>query len=187
MLIRPGLGLARGVEFALGRDRSTHADWNVAYTIAKVTDDIGGVAVPRSYDQRHAINVDWAVHPVSNKWRLTLSGLWHSGWPYTPDLVRVDTITNTSQTFSVFTERELGLLNSQRTPAYNRVDARWTRYFETRRGRVMFFADIFNLFDRHNVRGSYTNVGISGRAVSVSEGERVSIGRLPTVGFSWEF
>jgi hypothetical protein len=187
VLIHPGLGLARGVELSVGRDRSKRVDWNLAYTLAKVVDDVGGVTVPRSVDQRHAINADWALHPVSNRWRLTLAGMWHSGWPYTPDLVRVDTLTDTPQQFSVFTIRELGLINSERAPAYGRVDVRWTRWFDTRRGRVMLFADVFNLFGKHNVRGSYTNISINGRTVSLSEGRRESIGRLPTIGFSWEF
>ena len=187
VLIRPGLGLARGLEASINHDRSKRVDWSVAYTLSKVADRIDGVMVPRNIDQRHAFNVDWAVHPLSNKWRLTVAGMWHSGWPYTPELLRVDTLDNSPTRFSVFTKREIGLLNSERAPGYGRVDARWTRYFDTRRGRVVLFAEVFNLLDQHNVRGRYTNVFITGRTVALAEESRVSLGRLPSIGFSWDF
>lgn len=186
-VIFPNVGRARGLETSLGRDRSSNMDWNVVYALARVTDDVNGVTIPRSVDQRHAVNLDWAVHPRSNRWRLTVAGMWHSGWPYTPEIPKIDTVENTAQRFVIFAQQQLGLINSARAPSYSRVDARWTRYFDTRRGRVTLFAEVFNLLDHHNVRGQFGNVFVNGRSVTVNEQARTSIGRLPSIGFNWEF
>jgi len=61
-------------------------------------------------------------------------------------------------------ERDARLqLNSGRLRSYKRVDARWTRYFDTRRGRVSVFGEVHNLFDSVNARGMWTQLQVRGR------------------------
>ena len=77
-------------------------------------------------------------------------------------------------------------LNSGRLRSYKRVDARWTRYFDTRRGRVSVFGEVYNLFDNVNARGMWTQLQVRGRGVLVVTGERTQWPRLPLAGLSWE-
>jgi hypothetical protein len=185
----PTGGRSRGVELFLGRDGGDRVDWGVSYARAASTDDIRGRAVPRSLDQRHSLAIDWSVHPVSNRWRLSVAGIWHSGWPYTPSIVRVDTSMSTPQQFGVFTTWTYPELNSARAPNYRRVDARWTRFLDTKRGRVSFFIEVFNLLNTQNIRGYYTNVIVDSRRRTLALVSQTSteIPRLPSAGISWEF
>ena len=75
------------------------------------------------------------------------------------------------------------------TPSYRRVDARWTRFFDTRDGRVSLFAEVYNLFGIHNRRGYSKNVSIDPqrRQVTFVRANEDWIPRLPTVGITWEF
>lgn len=70
--------------------------------------------VPRAFDRRHAVHADWSLHPENDSWRLSAGGLWHSGWPYTPTVLSVDTVTNTPTQFAIATSRKLGDLESAR-------------------------------------------------------------------------
>ena len=68
-------------------------------------------------------------------------------------------------------ERDARLqLNSGRLRSYKRVDARWTRYFDTRRGRVSVCGEVYNLFDNVNARGIWTQLQVRGRGMLVVTG-----------------
>lgn len=71
----------------------------------------------------------------------------------TPTVLVVDTLVNTATQFSLRSNRVPGELNSQRLRSYRRVDVRWTRYFDTRRGRVSVFGEVYNLFDNETRAG----------------------------------
>jgi len=187
--IDPTHGRARGVELLLSRDVGARADWSLGYALAKVTDHIDGSDVPRAMDQRHTLTGDWAYRPSSNKWRLAVAAVWHTGWPYTPTTVTVDTLENSATTLSLHVKPKLGELYSERLPSYRRVDARYTRYFDARNGRVSLFAEVYNLFGFHNRRGYVTELTIDPRrhAVSFSRPGEDWIPRLPTFGVTYEF
>jgi hypothetical protein len=75
-------------------------------------------------------------------------------------------------------ERDARLqLNSGRLRSYKRVDARWTRSFDTRRGRVSVFGEVNNVFDNVNARGMWTQLQVRGRAILVVTGERTHSGQ----------
>jgi hypothetical protein len=187
--IEPTTGVARGVELFLARDGVEHVDWSVSYAIASAREDIGARTVPRAIDQRHTVHGDWSYRPTSNKWRLTVAWLWHSGWPYTPPLVDVDTLRNTPTEFQLSARWYPGEINSGRLPAYRRADVRWTRYFDTRKGRWSVFAEVYNLLNTANPRGYYVNVDVNpqSRIVTTPRGTETNIGRLPAAGITWEF
>ncbi len=84
-------GRDRGIEFQASRSNGGRTDWSVSYALASSKDSIGGRSVPRSLDQRHAVHADWSLRPASNAWRLSVGGVWHSGWPYTPTSARAST------------------------------------------------------------------------------------------------
>jgi hypothetical protein len=187
--IDPSRGRARGVELLLSRDVGARADWSLGYALANVTDHIDGREVPRAMDQRHTVTGDWAYRPSSNRWRFSVAGVWHSGWPYTPTFMTVDTLENSATTFSIRAEQTLGELYSERLPGYRRIDARYTRYIDMRNGRVSLFAEVYNLFGFHNRRGYQTALTVDPRrrAVSFSRPGEDWIPRLPTFGVTYEF
>ena len=180
-------GRDRGVELQLTRSGAERTDWSVGYALSSSTDDIGGVTVPRAFDQRHAVHADWSLHPRNNSWRLSVGGLWHSGWPYTPTNLSVDTVSNTPTKFAVTTWRTPGALNSERLRSYHRVDVRWTKYFHTRSGRLAVFGEVYNLFGTVNPRGYWRDATVKGREVTLTSGEINQWPRLPVAGFSWQF
>jgi hypothetical protein len=84
--------------------------------------------------------------------------------------------------------REFGPLNARRLPAYHRLDVRVTRAFEVRGSRLELFADLFNAYDRANVRGYAYNLHRDGSRWTTTRdvGEEL-LPILPTVGFRWVF
>src|SRR6185503_16528530 len=140
--VDPERGRARGVEFLLARDEGRRVDWSAGYALAEITDRIAGRDVPRATDQRHTVSADWAYRPTSNKWRLSVAGVWHTGWPFTPQVVTIDTLYTSATSFTILPHWAGGDLNTERLPSYRRVDARWTRFIDTRNGRVALFAEV---------------------------------------------
>ena len=187
MLVTRTGGRDRGLELQLSRSNGGRMDWSGSYALASSRDEIGGRMVPRSFDQKHALHGDWSYRPASNAWRLSVGGVWHSGWPYTPTILVVDTLVNTDTRFSVHQQRLPGPLNSERLRAYRRIDARWTRYFDTRGGRLSMFGEVYNLMGTANARGIFKFLRVNGRGVVVETEEITQWPRLPLAGFTWEF
>jgi len=63
--------------------------------------------------------------------------VWHSGWPYTPQNVRVDTLINNPPQLRWYDTVTPGDLFGGRVPAYKRVDVRWTRFVDTKHGKLV--------------------------------------------------
>ncbi len=185
--LRPGAGRARGVELLATRTGGARTDWSVGYALSSAADRLQGRDVPRAMDQRHAARADWSVHPRSNRWRLALAGSWHTGWPYTPTVLTLDTVANTPDRFDVQATRAPGPLRAERVPAYRRLDVRWTRYVDTRRGRLALFAEVYNALGAANVRAYSTNVNVWQRRVTLARHTSTWLPRLPAVGASWDF
>lgn len=186
VLLAPTSGSSRGVELGLARPAGTHVDWSAHFVASTATQLVDGVRIPRATDQPYAAHLDWSLHPQTNAWRFTASVLWHSGWPYTPDSVRIDTI-GTGSTQRAHATWTPGSLYSRRLGNYERIDVRWTRFFDTREGRVSLFVDVYNVFNVTNVRDHYTNVAISGLNVRYVDRTREQLPRIPSFGFNWEF
>src|SRR5215218_1666999 len=113
-LVERTAGRDRGLELQLARSGAGRTDWSVSYALASSTDEVDGRSVPRSFDQRHAVHADWSLHPANQSWRLSVGGLWHSGWPYTPTNLEVDTVTNSPTQLAISTWRTPGAFNSER-------------------------------------------------------------------------
>jgi hypothetical protein len=186
-LVERTAGRDRGVELQLTRSDAERTDWSVGYALSSSTDVVEGRTVPRAFDQRHAVHLDWSLHPRNNSWRLSVGGLWHSGWPFTPTNLSVDTVTNTPTQFAIYTSRTPGALNSERLRSYHRVDVRWTKYFHTQKGRLAVFGEVYNLLGTVNPRGYGRDATVKDRQVTLTTGEINQWPRLPVAGFSWQF
>jgi hypothetical protein len=185
-LIDRTAGRDRGLEVQLSRKEAGRADWSVSYALASSSDEIGGAWVPRGFDERHAVHGDWSFHPANGSWRLSLGGVWHSGWPYTPTVLHVDTV-GTAADLAVKTWRTPGPLNSMRLRPYHRLDVRWTKYFHTASGQLSLFGEVYNLLGTVNPRGFWRDAIVRNGQVVLTTGEIHQWPRLPVAGFSWQF
>ena len=179
-------GRSRGVELLLQHDAVSRVAWSASYSLASATERIGARDVPRPTDQRHAVSADWAFRPRSNRWLFSAAGHVHSGWPATPrGFTVVPYTTSTGQTAHLL-QTTMGEYATERLPAYKRVDVRFTRYWDTRGGRVALYADVFNLLGATNPRG-YNYAIFSTNPLNVRRNFDEALPRLPSLGVSWEF
>jgi hypothetical protein len=81
----------------------------------------------------------------------------------------------------------VGALNTQRLPAYHRLDLRATRRYVLKRGELRFFVDVFNVYDRPNQAGATYNVTLNGSTANVVKSPSTPFPNLPSAGISWEF
>jgi hypothetical protein len=142
--IEPERSLARGIEL-LARGRSMRrVDWWLDYAWASTHDRLDGRDVPRRIDQTHTLNVD-VNYRLAPQWNLNAAWLSHTGWPTTPVSIETD---EAGRIVPI-----LGALNSERLPAYRRLDVRLSRQWQTGRGPLSVFFDAHNLLLRKNVSG----------------------------------
>ena len=177
--IAPENGHARGAELLVRSDAAQPLSGWMSYTLARVTDrltDRGvGRDVPRDWDQRHAVtfSVNYQRGP---QWNFNLAGTWHSGWPTTPVLARVEGT-------QIFTE--LGPRASTRLPDYQRLDFRASRTA----GAFSFFIELFNLLGHENVTrvNTFEFQQDANGAVTASPVTESVVGILPSFGVTWRF
>ncbi|MCZ6915498.1 MAG: TonB-dependent receptor [Gemmatimonadetes bacterium] len=181
--IDPGVGRAKGMEISLGRDRGARWGWSMNYALSVAEDEIDGVWVPRTLDQRHALGVNMIYRPNS-KWQFSGTFQYHSGWPATESIFVVDSLPDGS----LVLVREIGELNALRLPAYHRLDLRLTRNFSVGRGVLQAYVDIFNVYGRDNLRGYFFSVQVNDGVVTTRrlKGETL-LPMLPSIGFRYEF
>jgi outer membrane receptor protein involved in Fe transport len=147
MRIAPTRSEARGIEFMAKHDVGGRFAWSASYALAEAKDEVDGEWLWRPYDQRHTVRLDAAYRP-NPRWSLSWAWQYHSGWPITPQTAVVDT----AATGLLYYRHGLGPMYSERLPAYHRFDVRVSRHFPLGRGRLLLFLDIFNLYDRDNVK-----------------------------------
>jgi hypothetical protein len=189
VLLAPTAGRARGAELLVARPAGRRTDWTAGYALAEAYELVAGARLPRPTDQRHAVRVDWALRPESERWRLSVAWQWHSGRPYTPTEVAVDTLVATAQELDFLARFRPGALYAARLPAYQRLDLRWTRFVATRRGRGSLFVELHNALGARNVRGYYTTVAVNPatRGLEFRRQPGRHFPRLPAAGAGWEF
>jgi TonB dependent receptor/TonB-dependent Receptor Plug Domain len=186
-LIDRTAGRDRGVELSFAHKEARRADWAVSYALASSMDQIAGAWVPRASDVRHTVQGDWSFHPVSGSWRLSVGGVWHSGWPYTPTVLHVDTTSTSATDLAITTWRTPGALNSMRLRPYQRLDVRWTKYFHPAVGQLSVFGEVYNLLGTVNARGFWRDAVVRDGQVVLTTGEIHQWPRLPVAGFNWQF
>ena len=178
---------ARGGELLFRKTGTPVSGW-ISYARASAHDALEGAPgsaglpnaiVPRSWDQRHTatFNLDYRL---GTHWNFDMAGVYHSGWPTTP----VDGVLVNSQFHTV-----LGAYNSDRLPAYRRVDLRASHNIDTSLGGLSFFVELFNVFGIRNVSGvnGYSfNLDATGALVGHRHKE-VILGVVPSFGITYSF
>ena len=79
-----------------------------------------------------------------------------------------------------------GPINASRLPAYHRMDLRATRTFQVGGGTLSAFLDVFNLYNRENLRSFNYQIELPSGRVNPNIGETL-LPILPSFGLTWEF
>jgi len=179
----PEDGEARGIELFVKKDNAGKLNWWGSYACALAEDQINGKTVPRRFDQRHTVYLDFNYRP-NPKWRLNWAWQYHSGWPYTEATFKRTALNNGGFSYALV----YGPRHAARLPAYHRFDVRANRYFEVGKGRLAVFLEVINLYNRTNVRNYEYDLDVqpNGHFVSTRNVEKW-LPRLPSIGISWEF
>ena len=185
VFLEPESGEVRGLEVYVKRDMGGRFSWWGSYALSRARERLDGIDVPKNQDQRHTIYLDCRYNP-GRAWEATVAWQYHSGWPYTERrFVRIDVPEGEWPFRDGFGPR-----NAVRLPAYHRLDARLSRHFELKGGRLSCFLEIVNLYDRENVRdilpGDRRRI-VDGELVADSTVNEEWFPLLPSVGVSWEF
>lgn len=172
--IAPERASAHGAEILLRRDNGGPVSGWISYAHATVEDRLGGADVPRSWDQRDSVT--FSVNYRRERWNFNVAGTWHSGWPTTPVVARVENGRIVS---------DLGPLNSTRLPTYRRVDFRASRHA----GSLGVFLELFNVLNftnAHRVSSFTFDVQPDGTVRTTAASEAI-FGVVPSFGVTWRF
>lgn len=141
VMIAPSRSRASGVEMRLAGSAGERASWWAGYVRSRAVDTIDGRDVPRSWDQPQAASAGLDLE-LPGRWNASFAGAYHTGWPATP-LLAVRTADGVALV--------AGERNSERLPAWFRIDARAAKSIQTRRGLLWLSVDVFNLTNHQNV------------------------------------
>lgn len=171
-----------------GLGRVWPTSWRAAYSLARVEDRIDGGWVPRSWDQRHALNagVDWTLGPG---WGLTLAATIHSGRPTTPvGGTVVEDVAGGLEGSPALTPI-FGARNSERLPAYARADLRISRSIAIRGSDLRGTLTVTDLFNQGTSCCIADVIFVPGPDGTLTASRRLRDGlpRLVTFGVSWRF
>ena len=172
--IAPAAADADGLELsARGRLGPSGHYW-ASYTLSRVTDRIGGVDVPRSWDQRSALNAGlaWQSGPC------VVSGslLYHSGWSRTPLAVAAQAAPQEPGLL-------LGARNAGRWSDYVSADLRVSWKKPLRAAQVEWFAEVTNLSNRGNPSSAALALDSSGMGATPTLGHWLP--RQFNAGVTW--
>ncbi len=195
----PEKGRADGLELTVAGPLGNQSDWTASYVLARTEDKLDGRWVPRTFDQRHTFNTRWHYRP-NDAWEFSAGWQYHTGWPSTPMEFQVDTLgvvdpDNPPPGFrscdgdgcvQLLINERPGPINALRLPAYHRMDIRATRTFQVGGGTLSAFLDVFNLYNRENLRSYDYWVELPSGRVNHTVGETL-LPILPSFGLTWEF
>jgi outer membrane receptor protein involved in Fe transport len=203
--IAPERSSAEGVEVLVRGRRGERFDWWLAYSYARAEDRLGGETVPRSLDQPHTAVLDLNFR-LPREWNLNLAWRYHTGWPTTPVEARLlpadgAGLAGAQEDPDEPQEPEgpgepeepeepelaavFGRLNSERLRDFHRLDLRASRTWRLRAGRLTFFVDVQNLYDRKNLAGFDLAVDEEEGTVELEEEDWPGI--FPSLGVLIEF
>jgi outer membrane receptor protein involved in Fe transport len=182
--IAPDTARSRGAEILLRAPPGRRLNWWASYAWSKVEDVTAGVSTERSWDQTHAVKF-LTGYRVEDRWWVSLAGSWHTGWPTTPAAGRAVLQPDGS----IELEEVLGPRNSDRFDDYLRFDAKASRSFPLRHGRLRLNLEVLNLTDEDNaccVDEFQLSLGAGG-SVDVERLDDYWTGITPSVSVVWEF
>jgi len=178
----PGSAKSTGLEVSIDRS-SGPLTWWASYTLSQVTDRIDDHDVPRSWDQRHALQA--GVAWKHGNWDVGLAASVHSGWPATDLALIEEGVDADGEPILVAVP---GARNELQYGRFASLDFRVSRRFKLRKGSLMAFFEVSNLTDRRNVCCHDWDIEEDPNGNDVLELSRdYWMPLLPAVGVLWEF
>jgi outer membrane cobalamin receptor len=144
---------------------------SISYSWAQALDTVNGREVPRSWDQRHAINA--SLRWSTNRYDVSIADTFHTGWPTTAVIAEPaagDTIYS------------IGPRNGARLGTFNSLDFRIARHNEFAGGNLELFIEVTNLLDKKNI--CCTDYRTSSDQ-SLQPHSVYWLGMVPSVGMLW--
>ena len=178
----PTRATARGIELSADRARGAW-NWWASYTLSEVTDRIDGRDVPRSWEQRHAVQggFGWNTEP----WNFSIAASVHTGWPATDLELVQDGVDEDGEPEYVAVP---GLRNDEQHSTFASLDFRLSRRFDVRRGTLLAFIEVSNVLNRDNVCCRDYDLEDDDEGNEFLEYSRdYWLPLLPAIGILWEF
>jgi hypothetical protein len=173
-LISPTRSRAQGIEVSLTSPAQQAFGWWLNYSWSRVQDQIDGAYVRRTWDQPHAITA--GANWTKQRWLLSGSATWHSGWAYTPVMVGSDGATAT-----------LGSRNTQRFKAFASVELRAQYTLPVRSADLQLFVEVRNALARNNECCRDVEVSTANCSPLISIDNTSALGVIPIAGFNLKF
>lgn len=173
-LVLGGAARARGIEALVQKKlaRQVYGLVGYGYSVSRYT-DLEGAEHFRAFDTRHVASVILGYRPGGN-WEYSARWLYASGRPYTP----FDTALSSAAGVGII---QRGRINSERYPAYHRLDLRVDYRKPFRDLNLVSFVSVLNAYNRDNVLRYFW------RASRESSGRSSQFGLLPVAGLEIEF
>jgi outer membrane receptor protein involved in Fe transport len=175
---------ATGLELAFFGAPGVRFSYSAASTFSTVADRADGRWIPRATDEPYALRLD-GRYRLPRRWWISAVWLYHTGWPTTT--VEARPLLD-DQGRVVELDPVLGAIRGDRMPDYHRLDLRVGREWDLRRGRLLAYLDLQNVYDRENLRGfeRFGVVGLDAEDQPLVSAQPVSWGGfLPSFGLRW--
>lgn len=174
---------ARGAEIMLtGEHRNSGVLWWLSHAWSLIEDELPEGDVRRSWDQRHTakagINWDW------NRWSFSAAGSIHTGWPKTS--LMAETISDPDGLTSLLLDTTPR--NSEQHTTFHALDIRASRRFSVRRGELIGFVEVSNLYNRRNLCCTQYSLGAddTGNSIVIAK-DGAWLPLVPSLGIIWQF
>ena len=183
VFINPESGHVNGIDLFTSQKISDQLTWSLGYTYAIAKEKLGDQEFYRQSDRRHAIIINSSCQ-FSLRWHLHCSWRFHTGNPVT------ELVYNTLGTDSIECNRQFGVYNDQRLPAYHSLDLRVTKSSSFKDWDLNWYFQVLNLYGRKNVH-EYVFSKIHNKVTNEVEKCEVSnellLPFVPTIGASIGF
>jgi hypothetical protein len=169
---------AKGIELSVRREREDGMSWWATYVLSSADDEFHSGAVPRSWDQKHAVQVGLSVK--GKRWNFGMVATAHSGWPKTS--FSLDSSNPSSPTVS-FSPR-----NQDRYSYFASLDMRVQYVAPVKVGKLIYFFDVTNAANRENECCIDFDLDTSIPTSPILQPETTNwLPLTPAIGVLWQF
>jgi outer membrane receptor for ferrienterochelin and colicin len=145
-----GMGRVNGFEFMLQQKMSDRFYGLLSYSYSVIKNKaLDQVDRNGAFDNRHVLNLV-AGYRKNKNWEFSLKWRYAGGTPYTPFDRQASMASGEGML-------DLTRINEERFPAYHRLDLRVDHRDYHKKGTVVEYMSIENVYDRKNIRGCYWN------------------------------
>jgi len=147
----PDEGYADGIEILIRRQQNRRINWWFGYTLSYTKEKIEDEYVYRPFDQRHSIILNFNYIPAPN-WNINIGWRYHTGFRYISKHYIKD---SKGRWMSVYSD-----INAAKYPPFHKLDVKVSHSLIVKNKQLSFFVEVYNLYDRGNVREYYWRWGV---------------------------